>query len=158
MVSIKIKVTGPQRVAQHVRGAATKIVSGFVQYVGTQRPFWEDLLKATIRHVVYDAYQPAEYQRTYALIDAVSSKAGAVGRNAARAVMYDDPAKVHLKQGGVSAGGSAKGDVPFEIETGDYPMPWYGFVHERPAYAIFADTIRPTVYRDAGEIVSQSLA
>lgn len=154
-MAVHVKVTGHQQIAEYIKALPQALVYAFDDYAKSQAPYWEEILKETVAHVVYDAYQPREYKRTLGLIDAVASEVSVVPAHSVRAVLFDDPAKVTLRGGDVSAGGTPKDEVLFEIEEGQYPQPWYGPTGPRPAYRIFADSIRPIVYADADAIVAR---
>lgn len=146
-------VTGQQAAAADILRMWHQLVGEFQVYVTRQVPYWDTLIKQTVRHVVYVG-SPKEYSRNENLIAAATAKETSTVV-VASAEIFNDDSKVTLRGGGVSAGGSRKEDVPGEIEFGDYPTPWFGDTGPRPAYLIFADTIRPQVYADADAIIAR---
>lgn len=156
-MSVTFRVSGGAQIAAWLLSRPRELVYEVGDYVRRQAPFWEALLRSTIQHVVYDAYRPQQYQRTGALLDAVESSVNVIPTQQVHAVLFDDPSKVRLRRGAISAGGTLKEDVPYEIEEGKYPQPWFGATGPRPAYLIFASAIRPVIEQDIDGIVTKVL-
>ena len=111
-------------------------------------------LQQMVRQVVYDIYNPKVYKRNFNLIRAVDSQVDVVNLGV-QLTLFDNPDKVVLRRGNISAGGSRKEDVPEEIEEGNYPpmrrakgvgdtprggpVTWLGYSLPRPAYQMYLD-------------------
>ena len=131
-------------------------------------------LQQMVRQVVYDIYNPKVYKRNFNLITAVDSEVVPIDMGA-QLTLFDNPEKVTLRRGGISAGGSKKEDVPIEIEEGTYPpmrrakgtgdtprggpVTWLGYSLPRPAYQMYLELIIDrTIEEETDQIVSPVIA
>ena len=154
---IQFRIHGAQQVAQNIAQTAKAIAADFRTHLRTKAPAWENLLRATIQHVVYDPVvgRVKHYKHTMNLLKGVGHRVDELGPMVTTAVV-GDLVPVKLRGGTVSAGGSPIGAAPFEIEEGRMPAGWKGPVTgPRPAYQMTLDAIRPDVYADAEAIVAK---
>jgi hypothetical protein len=156
---IQFRIHGAQQVAQGIAQSATAIAADFRTHLRTKAPQWAILLRATIQHVVYDPVvgRVKHYRHTMNLLKGVGHRVDEPSPEITVAVM-GDIVSVPLRGGNVSAGGSPRGEAPFEIEEGRMPAGWQGPVTgPRPAYQMTTDAIRPDVYAAADAIVTKHI-
>ncbi len=167
MSDIVITVTGVRETALWILDKMARVTADIRAYAqGVQMPL-EQTLRATIQHVVYDAYQPTEYRRRadQPLVEAVSSEMTETLTPDGAVIaldFYNDPNRVTLRDDPISAGGSHKRAVPLEIEEGLYPSGrggkgWQGFTAPRPAYMLFGRAVTPQIHAAVLNIVAKAL-
>lgn len=156
--TFSVRVTGVKEVRARLQRLPGRVDARLWEYARSSAPRWEALLKAVIEHVVYDAYDPKVYRRNKNLIRAVDRKAerfSSAGVRGSRVRLFDNAERIRLARAPV--GGASPDEVPWQIELGAYPQPWYGFTAPRPAYRTTADLIRTEVNLRARKAVSEAV-
>ena len=163
MGDIVVTVVGARETSAAFVASMNRAIDNLRQFVKGEQALLEATLRATIQHIVYDAYQPTEYKRTGTLVDAVSSAYfEQAGGQQITLVFYNDPDKVSLKDDPISAGGSHKEDVALEIEEGRYPagrggQGWRGPTAPRPAFMLFGRAIQPGIHAGVLDAIARAL-
>ncbi len=162
---IHISISGAGRVARSVENSAKRIAEAVHRRAEARADGWLEVLKAAIQHVVYDAYNPETYRRNLNLLKAASLDGPqqflGLGGRGTTLRLFNDSSKIQYRPDATGhigpRGGSQPHEVPWEIETGNYPQPWHGFTAPRPAYLLTADAIRPEAEALADEAVAEGI-
>lgn len=131
---IRVEVLGVEQVAEGLTKLPQRVLTEFHREVGAKQETYLNGLRSAIKIIVYDAYQPEKYERNFNLWIAANKELERKP-NAVQFTLFNDSSRVQPTS---PKGGSAPQDVPFEIEEGNWPTNWYGYVFPRPAYTLFA--------------------
>lgn len=116
-------------------------------------PEWRNLAIGMAEVYVYDAYTPKVYQRNFNLLKAIVAESVATA-DGVEITVRNDTASVQPTS---PKGGSPAWRVPWEIEEGTYPLPWYGFTAARPYMAHTAAQIDATIESDLLPFINRGL-
>lgn len=131
-------------------------------YLRSHAQEWLMLLRAVIQHVVYDAYTPTKYKRREdkPLISLTDVETRRFVREVVTS-LFNDSTKMEYRpraDGSIGPrGGAQPHEVPWQIETGGYPLPWYGMARPRAAYEITAAQMWLEIGNEISEAIGQAL-
>lgn len=134
---MRVEVLGAEQVAASLTKLPEKLLNEFHREIGAKQEIYLNGLRSAIKIIVYDAYQPERYQRNFKLWIAANKELER-RPNAVQFTLFNDTSRVSPTS---PKGGSQPQDVPFEIEEGNWPTNWYGWVMPRPAYTLYAQGV-----------------
>ena len=163
---VRINLADVERVARRIEALSQRITDAVHTYMQSHEQNWVEFVKAVIQHVVYDAYNPTVYVRRAdqplkSLVDAETRRfLGGTVNGIVRGVIttiFNDSTKMRYRRRADRSIGPRDGaqphEVPWQIETGSYPLPWYGVARPRAAYEIAAAQLAPEITIDIETIV-----
>jgi hypothetical protein len=159
-----VRVSGAQETRENLDRIGRRLETLLRERSTQASAAWEQTLRATIQHVVYDAYAPRIYRRNRNLLRAVDRAVSLRRDRAVHAVqvrLFDNAKKIRYRKradGSIGPrGGSPPDRVPWEIELGEWPIPWHGFTAARPAYATTARLLHPEAVQLAQAVVADAV-
>lgn len=146
---------GYQDLADAVLRTSASVAQRLNEFGREMGPQWETLAKAMVERVVYAAYTPIKYQRNRNLLKAIIHEVNPIQSVGVEVVIRNDTASVQPTH---PKGGSPNWRVPWEIEEGEYPQPWFGYTASRPYMAATAAHIAQILPEAVGPFITRGLA